>query len=108
LREPLAALDSLGYRQSVRHLREGGRHDVDHLPLLLRSVAEFHDIFPQAATAPTAYRSELAGDRAWLARSVDDFFANGGGRLWVITVPDAGTDARAAFMPRPDTRLERA
>jgi hypothetical protein len=108
LREPLIALESLGYRQSVRTLRDGGRKDLDHLPLLLRSAAEFHDVFPQAATSPTRYHSELAGDRAWLARAVDDFFANGGGRLWVIPVPDAGDDARSHFMPRPDTRLEQA
>ncbi len=103
--ELLAALESLGYRQSVRALRDGQRQNVHHLPLLLRSAADFHDIFPDAAVAPSAYYSRLAGDGAWLARAVDDFFANGGGTLWLVQVPDEG-GSPAVFMPRPDTRLE--
>ncbi len=74
-----------------------------HLPLSLRSSAEFHDIFPDAATAPCEYESLLAGNRAWLAQAVDDFFANGGEKLWVVRIPEG--EAQAGFLPAENTVL---
>ncbi|MEW5755349.1 MAG: hypothetical protein AB1810_03520 [Pseudomonadota bacterium] len=74
-----------------------------HLPLSLRSSAEFHDIFPDAATAPCAYESLLAGNRAWLPQAVDDFFANGGEKLWVVRIPEG--EAQAGFLPASNTLL---
>ena len=49
-----------------------------HLPIPLRSSAEFHDIFPDSRVEKASYVSLLAGDRVWLPQAVDDFFANGG------------------------------
>jgi hypothetical protein len=72
-----------------------------HLPLPFHSGAEFHDVFPDAATGATAYASLLAGDRAWLPRAVDDFFANGGETLWVVRVP--AEEGQAGFFPTADT-----
>lgn len=109
-------LHRLGYRgipvcgpDGTPSLGGGERADVWHRPLSLRSAAEFDDIFPDARTAASHYRSRLAGDRAWLPRAVSDFFSAGGEKLWVIPVPDAspgptGTGA-ADFMPTPYARL---
>jgi len=73
------------------------------LPLPLQSGAEFRDLFPDAASAATRYRSVLAGATAWLPQAVTDFFANGGDKLWVIRIPeDQGQDG---FLPLPDTEL---
>lgn len=73
------------------------------LPVPLRSSAEFHDIFPDAASASTQYTSLLAGNRAWLGFAVDDFFANGGEKLWVVRI--AETDGRDGFVPAENTEL---
>jgi len=74
-----------------------------HLPLPLQSAAEFRDLFPDAETTSTRYRSVLAGSNAWLPQTVADFFANGGDKLWVIRIPeDQGQDG---FLPLPDTEL---
>lgn len=77
--------------------------ELYHLPLPLRSSAEFHDIFPDAATAPCQYESLLAGNRAWLAQAVDDFFANGGEKLWVVRIPES--EGQAGFLPAANTVL---
>ena len=69
----------------------------------LYSSAEFDDIFPEARTRPTGYRSRLGGDRAWLAEAVTDYFANGGEKLWVIPVPEV--ERQAGFLPAAGTRL---
>lgn len=74
-----------------------------HLPIPLRASAEFHDIFPDSAAEPTLYRSRLAGGRAWLAQAVDDFFANGGEKLWVVRIPEQ--EAQAGFLPVADAPL---
>ncbi len=74
-----------------------------HLPIPLRSAAEFHDIFPDARAEPAVYHSTLAGNLAWLAPCVDDFFANGGGKLWIVVIPQE--EAQSGFFPNPDTRL---
>ena len=74
-----------------------------HLPIPLRSSAEFHDIFPDAANGTAAYVSLLAGDRAWLAQAVDDFFSNGGEKLWLVRIPE--DEGQRGFLPTDDTRL---
>ncbi len=80
-----------------------------HLPIPLRASAEFHDIFPDSAAEPTHYVSLLAGRRAWLAQAVDDFFANGGEKLWVVRIPERHDDPaqadQLAFLPAPNTQL---
>jgi hypothetical protein len=76
---------------------------ADHLPIPLHSIAEFDDIFPDARTATTIYRSRLAGAEAWLPQAVEDFFANGGERLWVIPIPER--EGATGFFARPDTVL---
>lgn len=72
-------------------------------PIPLRASAEFHDIFPDAARAPTRYVSLLAGSRAWLPQAVDDFFANGGTRLWVMRIDE--NLEQAGFLPGPAAQL---
>jgi hypothetical protein len=71
-----------------------------HLPIPLRSSAEFHDVFPDAATTGASYVSLLAGDRAWLPQAVDDFFANGGEKLWVVRIPES--EGQTGFLPTDD------
>ena len=70
---------------------------LEHLPVPLLSAAELDDIFPDARNARTDYRSVLAGERAWLPQAVDDYFANGGERLWVLRVPES--EGRDGFLP---------
>ncbi|QTF94239.1 hypothetical protein [Halomonas sp. BM-2019] len=112
LRAMEAALDDMraaGLGRIVDELLADARGSLHDVPIPLSSSAEFHDLFPDAASARTRYRSELAGDRAWLAQAVDDFFANGGERLWMMAVEEHGEegadDARHAFLPSPDARL---
>lgn len=76
---------------------------LHHLPIPLRSSAEFHDIFPTALETETTYISTLAGQQAWLPRCVDDFFANGGEKLWVVSIPEA--EGARGFLPADNTRL---
>jgi len=94
------AVDTLLQEETPSLERLGG---LFHLPLPLRSSAEFHDIFPDAATEAANYVSLLAGRRAWLAQSVDDFFANGGEKLWVVRIPEE--EKQGGFLPAPGTRL---
>lgn len=74
-----------------------------HLPIPLHSSAEFHDIFPDAADSPTGYVSLLAGNRAWLAQAVDDFFSNGGEKLWLVRIPE--DEGQRGFLPADETLL---
>lgn len=100
------ALDDMravGFGSVVDDLLRGTPRDLYHLPIPLRSSAEFNDIFPDAAQAGTQYGSMLAGKRAWLAQAVDDFFANGGEKLWVVQVPEEG--GQGSFMPAENTVL---
>lgn len=106
------ALDEMrrtGFGPAVDALSAGKTPDgaalaaLFHLPIPLHSSAEFHDIFPDAATADTAYLSLLAGNRAWLAQAVDDFFANGGEKLWVVRIPES--EGQKGFLPGANTRL---
>ncbi len=74
-----------------------------HLPIPLRSSAEFHDIFPDSRKEKASYVSLLAGDRVWLPQAVDDFFANGGEKLWIVRIPEE--EEQSGFLPRADTQL---
>jgi hypothetical protein len=88
----LEEMRAVGFGYGVEQLQDGIVDDrvkyLYHLPLPLRSSAEFHDIFPETTSTPSQYVSLLAGDRAWLPGCVDDFFANGGKKLWVINIPE--------------------
>jgi len=77
-----------------------------HLPLPLRSSAEFHDVFPDAGDAECAYASALAGSRAWLARAVDDYFVNGGETAWVLRIPERS--GAAGFLSLDDRAVHPA
>lgn len=70
---------------------------VSHLPIPLRSTAEFDDVFPSARTESTYYGSTLAGASAWLPQAVDDFFANGGEKLWLVRIPEE--EGVTGFLP---------
>lgn len=72
-----------------------------HLPIPLAASAELDDIFPEARAPigterPSGHFSLLAGDGAWLPQAVDDFFANGGERLWIVRIPPE--EGRAGFL----------
>lgn len=88
----LEEMRSVGFGKAVDQLQSDSSEErvrqLVHLPLPLRSSAEFHDIFPQAGSTKTGYRSLIAGELAWLPGCVDDFFANGGQKLWVIKIPE--------------------
>jgi hypothetical protein len=107
LDDALDGLRSAGFGEAADLLRaarpsNGGGlsealRELYHLPLPLRSSAEFHDIFPDAAAAACSYVSLLAGPEAWLAQAVDDFFANGGDKLWLVRIPES--EGQAGFLP---------
>ncbi|MHA7924730.1 MAG: hypothetical protein ACX936_05995 [Marinobacter sp.] len=102
LTEAVATIQSAGFGGRLDEL-ELSDEAIFHLPIPLNSSAEFHDIFPDAATADTRYRSTLAGAGAWLPGCVEDFFANGGLQLWVVAVPQE--QGREAFLPADNTSL---
>ncbi|OZG70302.1 hypothetical protein BTA51_26645 [Hahella sp. CCB-MM4] len=103
----LAEMRASGYASHVDQLQAGTAdtflQSLHHLPLPLRSSAEFHDIFPDAHANPTQYRSILAGNRAWLSPCVDDFFANGGVKLWLVKVPES--ESQSGFFPAENTQV---
>ena len=107
LHSAVADMRSAGFGEALDRLQAGNAdaslQALQHIPIPLRSSAEFHDVFPDAASADTEYVSVLAGRRAWLPRCVDDFFANGGSKLWIIVV--AENEGQNGFLPSPDTRL---
>ena len=74
-----------------------------HLPLPISSAAEFDDIFPDSRHMPTGYHSVLAGAHAWLPVAVEDYFANGGEKLWVVRIPEG--ERQEGFLPRTATEL---
>lgn len=95
-----AALRAAGWGEALDHLTEpspGRLSDaeiarvraLEHVPVPLESSAELDDLFPDARDSETGYASLLAGARAWLPRAVDDYFANGGERLWVVRIPES-------------------
>ena len=91
----------------VVDIEEGGPtealHKLYHLPIALHSLAEFNDIFPDARFESTDYKSLIAGDLAWLPQAVEDFFANGGERLWLIHIPQQA--GQAGFLPTVPIKL---
>lgn len=95
----VAEIRGLGFYRRLAALMRGEPDTLTHLPLPLHSVAEFDDIFPEARSAATRYQSVLAGNSAWLPWAVEDFFANGGEKLWVIAVPEQ--EGVGGFMPDP-------
>jgi hypothetical protein len=99
LRAALADMRAVGYGKTVDNLLLlGASSELYNLPIPLQSSAEFHDIFPDALTATTEYASLLAGNRAWLAWAVDDFFANGGVRGKPVFCPP--TPRNCTILPR--------
>ncbi len=91
-----------GFGSRLTQLAEEGGN-LFHLPLPLRSLAEYEDIFPQARTKDSQYESQMAGKRAWLPKAVDDFFANGGEKLWVVQIPEE--EGINGFLPLFNTPL---
>lgn len=104
----LLELHRLGYGKILKELRESISRieqgeitdDIDeaeldalenlyHLPIALHSQAEFDDLFPQAKQLACSYKSAIAGELAWLPQAVEDFFANGGEKVWIIRIPQA-------------------
>lgn len=79
-----------------------------HVPVPLAASAELDDLFPDARDdgQPTGHRSLVAGSRAWLPQAVDDFFANGGERLWILRIPTV--EGRAGFLPQTAASLASA
>jgi hypothetical protein len=80
-----------------RNELDRARAKLRHVPLPIASVAELYDVFPEAATGATSYRSDLAGQTAWLPRAVEDFFSAGGREAFVIVLPEE--NAQDAFRP---------
>ncbi|MDY6919732.1 MAG: hypothetical protein SV765_05910 [Pseudomonadota bacterium] len=105
--DTLTEMRQIGLGPVLQRLANGtassGEQQLHHLPIPLQSRAEFHDIFPAAGTTDTEYVSLLAGRRAWLPRAVDDFFANGGEKLWLVAIPES--EGLSGFLPAPNTLL---
>lgn len=98
------AIRAAGYERRAERLeRSPETAEAHHLPIPLAASAELDDLFPDARNTATRYRSVLAGDRAWLPDAVDDFFAQGGERLWILPVPE--TDGQRAFLSLPGRDL---
>ncbi len=106
-----AAMRAAGWGEVIDHLQDpspGRLSDaelariraLEHVPVPLESSAELDDLFPDARDLETGYHSLLAGARAWLPRAVDDYFANGGERLWVVRIPEIA--GRAGFRAHAD------
>lgn len=106
--ESLEEMRHVGFGEVVDALLSGTADETGvgalyHVPVPLQSSAEFHDIFPDTQELGTEYTSILAGDRAWLPQAVEDFFANGGEKLWVVRIPES--ENQAGFLPTPETVL---
>jgi len=107
LNAALEDMRSIGYGDIIDELIAGTASTtwqaLHHIPVPLRSSAEYHDIFPDAAKLACDYVSVLAGNKAWLPNCVDDFFANGGEKLWLISIPQ--NQQQAGFLPAENTQL---
>ena len=106
--ETLNDMRRVGYSELVDTFLSGVDNESEwgalyHVPIPLQSSAEFHDIFPDARELATQYTSVLAGDQAWLPQAVDDFFANGGEKLWVVRIPES--ERQTGFLPSSNTVL---
>ena len=102
LRKTLSDIRDAGFAERLEALI-AAQENLDHLPIPLRSATEFDAIFPEARSKATHYKSKLAGAYAWLAQCVDDFFANGGLKLWIIPVDES--EGFRGFLPHWDTPL---
>jgi len=104
LAEALSEIRKAGFGDTVDALiADPDAADLQHLPIPLRSASEFHDIFPDARNEPAYYHSTLAGNLSWLAPCVDDFFANGGQKLWIVVIPE--DEGQQGFFPTSETNL---
>lgn len=100
-------------QQLDRALAEGAASDEDaallalyHLPLALDSYAQFLDLFPDAPQARTGPDAPV-GAAPWLPLAVEDFFAVGGERLWLVRVPESeGRDGLLAATPGDPAQAE--
>lgn len=113
----LNQIRQLGFHQAVARLQElavgsqtteadqEGQQLLIKLPLPIRSLGQFQDIFPDAFDSPSLDGCRLTGKRAWLPPAVQDFFAGiqaedrDSLRLWVIPVEEK--DGASAFLPDP-------
>lgn len=79
---------------------------LHHLPLALDSHAQFLDLFPDAGRAATGPGAPV-GAAPWLPLAVEDFFAAGGERLWLVRVPESeGRDGLLPAHPGDPARPE--
>ena len=97
LPDALAEMRANGFGPRVDAILQGRDADLHHLPIPLYATAEFSDIFPDAHRQETQYESLLAGKKAWLAQAVEDYFANGGEKLWIVRIPQS--QSHAGFIP---------
>ena len=67
-----------------------------HVPVVVEDVERFRDIFGPAAPLARDPGSGQTG-YAHLGPAVEDFFANGGRRCWVVRVADGATAVRGGF-----------
>lgn len=107
MREQWRGLGLSASRTRIERLAGGGAavDDEDarlaellHLPLALDSYAQFLDLFPDARSAAAlTQHTPLAGSACWLPLAVEDFFAAGGERLWLVRVPES--EGRDGLLP---------
>ena len=102
LGDALEEMRLLGFGPRIDALDEQST-DLYHLPVPIRSLAEFEDIFPDARNAQTQYSSLLAGDSAWLPKAIEDFFGHHGEKLWIVQVPES--EQIQGFLPAFDAPL---
>lgn len=91
-----------GFGPRLDRLISGNEH-LHHLPVPINSLAEFEDIFPDARSSDAVYISRLAGSLSWLVNAVEDYFANGGEKLWVIQIPE--DEGISGFLPEFNSPL---
>lgn len=81
--------------------------ELYRLPIPLLSLAQFQVLFPDAERHTTEYRSQLAGNSAWLPAAIADFFQpaqadnlqDGVKKLWLLRIPES--QAQSGFLPDP-------
>lgn len=109
----------LGFSREIRQLQEwlvkgvpekpteteAALLELYRLPIPLLSLAQFQVLFPEAEQQSTQYKSQLAGDAAWLPTAIADFFQSsavgllddGVKKLWLIRIPES--DLQGGFLP---------
>lgn len=106
--ETIAEISQLGFSERARAIAEGTADKLYHLPVPIRSVVEFAAVFPSAGEKKARIHAPLGGTHAWLPEQVEDFFVNGGQKLWIVRVPECRSRAAAhldAFGLNGDIRL---